>query len=130
MVNIINLKEYIESASNNNDDNTALADVRCSSCSNSLIHCGNYSITVLEGGYEGLLCQDCLRNHRNVVNAIVITQGNKISYIELPKEKYSKNNLYQRKERKEEPIKVKIRVKKQQHLLQQPEQADSEKESE
>ena len=79
----MNLKEYIDSKK---DDE--LDDLRCSSCSNSIIHCGAYSIRLLEKGYEGLLCQDCLKAGRKVYNAIIITKQNKISYIEMPKDYY------------------------------------------
>ena len=117
----MNIKEYIE----NNE--SALVDVRCSSCSNSLIHCGNYSISTLklEGGkYEGLLCQDCLRANRKVLNAIIISEdGNKISYIELPKEQ----PLKQKQEAAEKP-KSRVIVKTVDKKAE--EKPDSEKESE
>lgn len=106
----MNIKEYIE---NNEDDETALSNIRCSSCSNSLMHCGNYSISTIKGGYEGLLCQDCLRLGRKVSNAIIISEdGNKISYIELPKEQPLKQQQEQPQAEKPKPRVMVKSVKK------------------
>lgn len=100
------IKNYIDNS--DPDDDNALSNIRCGSCNNSLIHCGNYTISTLEGGYEGLLCQDCLRLGRKVSNAIIISEdGNKISYIELPKEQ----PLKQQQEQTDKP-KPRILTKK------------------
>jgi hypothetical protein len=42
--------------------------VRCGSCSNILLHSGNkYEIvSLLDGKEEGLLCESCKRNNRNI----------------------------------------------------------------
>lgn len=102
----MNIKSFIDNS--DPDDDNALSDIRCGSCNNSLVHCGNYSISTLEGGkFEGILCQDCLRLGRKVLNAIVITEGNKISYIELPKEQ----PLKQQQEQTDKP-KPRILTKK------------------
>jgi hypothetical protein len=79
--------------------------VRCGSCQNILLHSGEkYEIVKIggqDGQEEGILCETCKRNKRNVemVTRISTTEDNKNHVFQIP---ITQLNLQQEQEQEEE----------------------------
>lgn len=99
----MNLKEFI---SNNKEEEQALETIRCGSCKNSLLHCGEYEIIKVgpndEEGEESILCETCKKYGRNIESEIeMVTTTNEaapedleeeIKIIELDSQEQDKDN--------------------------------------
>ena len=60
----------------NKHEDLAKELVRCGSCSNSLVHCGKYEIVKVNNYNEGILCETCKNNNRELVFVTRISDDN------------------------------------------------------
>jgi hypothetical protein len=59
-------------------------ELRCNSCSNSLVHCGEYEIVKVGLNEEGILCETCKIHKRNIESVTRISKNNDKQIFQVP----------------------------------------------